>query len=64
MGVLGELAERQVEERIRAALPDGVRCFANVRWLAPMRDGGAAREGRPCAVTANLTRQGPRMGRE
>ena len=45
MGVLGEQAERLVEERIRAVLPDGVRCFANVRWLAPTRDGGPARNG-------------------
>ena len=37
MGELGERAEREVEARIRAALPDGARCFANVRWLAPTR---------------------------
>ncbi len=43
--VLGEHAERRTEERIRAALPDGARCFANVRWLAPPRDGGPARNG-------------------
>ena len=45
MGDLGERAERDVEARIRAALPDGARCFANVRWLAPTRDGGPARNG-------------------
>jgi hypothetical protein len=45
VGELGERAERLVEERIRAALPEGARCFANVRWLAPTRDGGAARNG-------------------
>ena len=45
MGELGERAEREVEARIRAALPDGARCFANVRWLAPRDDGGAARNG-------------------
>ena len=45
MGELGERAEREVQARIRAALPDGARCFANVRWLAPTSDGGAARNG-------------------
>jgi hypothetical protein len=45
LGDLGERAERDVEARIRAALPDGARCFANVRWLAPTRDGGPARNG-------------------
>ena len=45
MGESGRRAEREVEERIRAALPEGARCFANVRWLAPTRDGGAARNG-------------------
>ena len=45
MGEPGKRAERVVEERIRAALPEGARCFANVRWLAPTRDGGPARNG-------------------
>jgi hypothetical protein len=45
LGDLGERAEREVEARIRAVLPDGARCFANVRWLAPRDDGGAARNG-------------------
>jgi hypothetical protein len=45
LGESGRRAEREVEERIRAALPDGARCFANVRWLAPTRDGGPARNG-------------------
>ena len=45
MGELGKRAEREVEARIRAALPDGARCFANVRWLAPTEDRGAARNG-------------------
>ena len=45
MGELGERAERHVEERIRAALPAGATCFANVRWLAPTREGGPARNG-------------------
>ena len=39
MGVSGEQAERHVEERIRAAVTSGVRCPANVPWLAPTRDG-------------------------
>jgi hypothetical protein len=45
LGERGERAEREVEARIREALPDGARCFANVRWLAPTRDGGPARNG-------------------
>ena len=45
MGELGERAEREVEARIRAALPDGARCFANVRWLAPPEHGKPARNG-------------------
>ncbi len=45
MGDLGQQAERHAEQRIRAALPVGARCFANVRWLAPTRDGGPARNG-------------------
>ncbi len=44
-GELGRRAERLVEERIRAVLPEGAVCFANVRWLAPTEDGGAARNG-------------------
>jgi len=45
LGELGERAEREVEARIRAALPDGARCFANVRWLAPPEHGKPARNG-------------------
>jgi hypothetical protein len=45
LGVLGEQAERLVEERIRAVLPDGVRCFANVPFVAHTRAGGPAHDG-------------------
>ncbi len=45
MGVLGEQAERLVEERVRAVLPDGVRCYANVPFVAHTRAGGPAHDG-------------------
>jgi len=47
VGELGERAERRAEEAIRAALPDGARCHANVRFIAradptkPAHDGEA-----------------------
>jgi hypothetical protein len=43
--VSGRHAERLVEERLRAALPPGAFALANVRWLAPAREGGPARDG-------------------
>ena len=40
MGDRGDEAERIAEERIRAALPEGARCFANVRFIARTRATG------------------------
>ncbi len=45
MGHLGERAERTAEERVRAALPEGVRCLANVRFIARTRANGPAHDG-------------------
>ena len=45
MGDLGDRAERLAEERIRAALPDGARCHANVRFIARTRPTGPAHDG-------------------
>jgi len=45
LGAQGEDAERRTEERIRAALPDGARVYANVRFVARSRPGGPAHDG-------------------
>ncbi len=45
MGDRGRQAELRSEEQLRTALPAGARLYANVRWLAPTRDGGPARNG-------------------
>lgn len=45
MGDLGDRAERIAEERIRAALPEGARCYANVRFIARTRTTGPAHDG-------------------
>ena len=42
---MGERAERFVEERLRAALPDEARLYANVRFVAKTRDRGPAHDG-------------------
>ena len=42
---MGENEERIVEERLRAALPEGARCHANVRFVARTRLGGPAHDG-------------------
>ncbi len=41
----GRRAERLVVERVRAALPMSIPVHANVRWVAPTRPGGPARNG-------------------
>ena len=41
----GEEAEHLVHDRLRAALPDDVRIYANVCWIARSRPGGPAHEG-------------------
>ena len=42
---MGERAERFVEERLRAALPDEARLYANVPITAKTRSGGPAHDG-------------------
>ena len=47
----GERAERMVEERLRAALPQPeYRIYVNVDWTGPVRDHGPARDGEADAV--------------
>ena len=47
----GEDAERLVEERLRAALPEPeFRIYVNVNWTGPVRDYGPARDGEADAV--------------
>ena len=47
----GEDAERQVEERLRAALPEPqYRIYVNVHWTGPTRYQGPARDGEADAV--------------
>ena len=47
----GEDAERLVEERLRAALPDpAYRLYVNVNWTGPVKDYGPARDGEADAV--------------
>jgi hypothetical protein len=47
----GEEAERQVERRLRAALPEPeYRIYVNVNWTGPVRDHGPARDGEADAV--------------
>jgi Nuclease-related domain/AAA domain/UvrD-like helicase C-terminal domain len=47
----GEDAERLVEERLRAALPDtSYRLYVNVNWTGPVTDHGPARDGEADAV--------------
>ena len=47
----GQEAERQVEERLRAALPkDEYRIYVNVNWTGPVRTHGPARDGEADAV--------------
>ena len=47
----GEDAERLVEERLRAALPEPeYRIYVNVNWTGPVRDDGPARDGEADAV--------------
>jgi UvrD-like helicase C-terminal domain/Nuclease-related domain len=43
--VSGIDAERFVEQRVRAVVPADARVFANVRWVAPVREDGPARDG-------------------
>ncbi len=45
MGVLGEQAEQRSEARIRAALPEGARLYANVRFVARSRPDKPAHDG-------------------
>jgi hypothetical protein len=45
LGDLGDRAERIAEERIRGALPEGARCYANVRFIARTRPTGPAHDG-------------------
>ncbi len=45
MGALGEQAEHRTEARIRAALPQGARAYANVRFVARSRPGKPAHDG-------------------
>jgi len=45
LGLVGEHAERLVEERVRAVLPDGVRCYSNVSFVARTRADKPAHEG-------------------
>ena len=42
---MGDQAERLVETQLRAALPDGARLYANVRFVARTRPGGPAHDG-------------------
>ena len=42
---MGDQAERLVETRLRGALPDGARLYANVRFVARTRPGGPAHDG-------------------
>ena len=42
---MGERAERLVEERLRAALPEEARLYANVRFTAKTREHGPAHDG-------------------
>jgi len=50
----GEDAERQVEERLRDALPDSqYRIYVNVHWTGPTRYHGPARDGEADAVIAH-----------
>jgi hypothetical protein len=47
----GEDAERRVEERLRAALPEPeYRIYVNVNWTGPVTDYGPARDGEADAV--------------
>src|SRR5687768_15373171 len=41
----GQMAERRVVEGLRAALPDRCAIYENVRWNAPVRRHGPARDG-------------------
>lgn len=41
----GAEAEREVHDRLRRALPVDYRLYPDVRWTAPMRHGGPARDG-------------------
>lgn len=45
MGVLGERAEHLTDGRVRAALPDGARAYANVRFVARPRPDKPAHDG-------------------
>ena len=45
MGVLGKQAEERSEARIRAALPEGARLYANVRFVARSRRDKPAHDG-------------------
>ncbi len=49
----GEEAERQVEERLRDALPSEYRLYPNVNWTGPMRDRGPAEDGEADLVIAH-----------
>ena len=42
---MGVSAERLVQERIAAALPDGARCYPNVRFVAKTREHGPGHDG-------------------
>ena len=49
----GEEAEREVEERLRDALPSEYRLYPNVNWTGPMRDHGPAEDGEADLVIAH-----------
>lgn len=48
--------EKLVEERVRQVLPDGSLVYANVRWIAPTRPGGPARDGEADLVLVDPNR--------
>ncbi|MFV2062162.1 MAG: NERD domain-containing protein [Chloroflexota bacterium] len=53
----GEKAERKVEERLRAALPEPqYRIYVNVHWTGPVRWNGPARDGEADAVITHPER--------
>src|SRR5262245_7459938 len=50
---MGVPAERLVQERIAAALPDGARCYSNVRFIARTREHGPAHDGEADVVVVH-----------
>ena len=50
-GTRGQAAEREVEQRLRAALPEReYRLYCHVTWTGPVRPCGPARDGEADAV--------------